>query len=151
MSDVCSSDLAPAIEGAAGALARRSLDRSIDPRDTADFMVGRTISHYRIVEKLGGGGMGIVWKARDTRLDCFIALKFFPAAKMSDPERKRRFVLEAKAASALNHPNIITIYDIGQAGPEGHPADFIPMEFVAGKALDQLIDRKGLRLSETLH
>src|ERR1019366_1192677 len=141
----------PAIEVAAGALARRSLDRSIDAQESADVMVGRPISHYRIVEKLGGGGMGIVWKARDTRLDRFVALKFLPAAKMSDPERKRRFVLEARAASALNHPNIITIYDIGQAGPEGHPADFIAMEFVAGKALDQLIDRKGLRLSETLH
>src|ERR1035437_286263 len=125
----------PAIEGAAGALARRSLDRSIDPRDTADFMAGRTISHYRIVEKLGGGGMGIVWKARDTRLDRFVALKFLPAAKMSDPERKRRFVQEAKAASALNHPNIITIYEIDQA--EG--ADFIAMECVPGNSLDKLI------------
>ena len=83
--------------------------------------------------------MGVVWKARDTRLDRFVALKFLPAAKMSDPERKRRFVQEAKAASALNHPNIITIYDIDQA--DG--ADFIAMEFVPGKTLDQLIPRKG--------
>jgi Tol biopolymer transport system component len=113
-------------------------------------MIGRTISHYRIVEKLGAGGMGIVWKARDTRLDRFVALKFLPAAKVSDPERKRRFVLEARAASSLNHPNIITIYDIDQAGPEGHPADFIAMELVPGKALDQLISRKRLRLNETL-
>ena len=141
----------PAIEVAARDLARRqSADQSNDAQEGADFMVGRTISHYRIVEKLGGGGMGIVWKARDTRLDRFVALKFLPAAKMSDPERKRRFVQEAKAASALNHPNIITIYDIGQAGPEGHTADFIAMESVPGKALDQLISRKGLRLNETL-
>src|ERR1035437_8834834 len=142
----------PALEVAARALARRQkTDQSDAAQENADFPIRQTISHYRVVEKLGDGGMGIVWKARDTRLDRFVALKFLPAAKMSDPERKRRFVLEARAASALNHPNIITIYDIGQAGPEGHPADFIAMEFVAGKALDQLIDRKGLRLSETLH
>src|SRR5205807_5364679 len=105
---------------------------------------GRNVSHYRIVEKLGAGGMGVVWKARDTRLDRFVALKFLPAGKMSDPERKRRFVQEAKAASALNHPNIITIYDIDQA--DG--ADFIAMECVPGSSLDKLIPRKGLRLNE---
>ena len=108
--------------------------------------ISQTISHYHILDKLGSGGMGVVWKARDTRLDRFVALKFLPAAKMSDPERKRRFVQEAKAASALNHPNIITIYDIDQA--DG--ADFIAMEFVPGKALEQVIPRKGLRLNEAL-
>jgi Tol biopolymer transport system component len=108
--------------------------------------IAKTISHYRILDKLGAGGMGVVWKARDTRLDRFVALKFLPAAKMSDPERKRRFVQEARAASALNHPNIITIYDIDQA--DG--ADFIAMEFVPGKALDQVIPRKGLRLNDAL-
>jgi serine/threonine protein kinase len=108
--------------------------------------VAQTISHYRILDKLGAGGMGVVWKARDTRLDRFVALKFLPAAKMSDPERKRRFVQEARAASALNHPNIITIYDIDQA--DG--ADFIAMEYVPGKALEQVIPRKGLRLNEAL-
>src|SRR5580704_12376196 len=108
--------------------------------------IRQTISHYRILEKLGAGGMGVVWKARDTRLDRFVALKFLPAAKMTDPERKRRFVQEARAASALNHPNIITIYDIDQA--DG--ADCIAMEFVSGKALDQLISCKGLRLKEAL-
>jgi Tol biopolymer transport system component/predicted Ser/Thr protein kinase len=106
----------------------------------------RTISHYEVLEKLGEGGMGVVWKARDTRLNRFVAVKVLPTEKMCDTDRKRRFVQEAKAASALNHPNIITIYDIDQA--DG--ADFIAMEFVPGKALDQLIPRKGLRLNEAV-
>jgi Tol biopolymer transport system component len=114
--------------------------------DSVRSPTAQTVSHYRILEKLGAGGMGVVWKARDTRLDRFVALKFLPAAKMSDPERKRRFVQEARAASALNHPNIITIYDIDQA--DG--ADFIAMEYVPGKALEQVIPRKGLRLNEAL-
>ena len=141
----------PAIEVAARDLARRqSADQGTDAPEHADSMVGRTISHYRIVEKLGVGGMGIVWKARDTRLDRFVALKFLPAAKISDPERQRRFVQEARAASALNHPTIITIHEIDHSGTEGHAADFIAMEFVPGKALDRLIPRKGLRLNEAL-
>ena len=90
--------------------------------------------------------MGVVYKARDTRLDRFVALKVLPAGKVANPDRKRRFVQEAKAASALNHPHIITIYDIDQA--EG--LDFIAMEFVPGKTLDQLIPRKGMRLNEAL-
>src|SRR5207248_1307762 len=114
--------------------------------ETIHSRIAQNISHYRLLEKLGAGGMGVVWKARDTRLDRFVALKVLPAATMSDPERKRRFVLEARTASALNHPNIITIYDIDQAGG----ADFIAMEFVPGKALDQLIPRKELRLKEAL-
>ncbi len=77
-------------------------------------MLGKTISHYRILEKLGEGGMGVVFKAHDTHLDRFAAIKVLPAEKVTDPERKRRFVQEAKAASALHHPNIITIYDIDQ-------------------------------------
>ena len=106
----------------------------------------RKLGHYEVLEKLGEGGMGVVWKARDTRLDRFVALKVLPAEKMGEPERERRFVQEARAASALNHPNIITIYDIDRADD----ASFIAMEFVHGKALDQLIPRKGLRLNEAL-
>src|SRR3954453_3479188 len=109
-------------------------------------MIGRTIQHYHIVETLGRGGMGIVYKARDTHLDRFVAIKVLPPEKVADPERKRRFVQEAKAASALNHPNIVHIYDIAEA--EG--TQFIAMEYVSGKTLDQMIGRKGLRLNETL-
>src|SRR5512139_2282310 len=109
-------------------------------------MIGKTLGHYQITEKLGEGGMGIVHKARDTRLDRFVALKVLPPEKVSDPERKRRFIQEAKAASALNHPNIITIHDIDQA--DG--IDFIAMEYVAGKTLDQRIGHRGLRLNDAL-
>src|SRR5215471_8933216 len=107
-------------------------------------MVGKSLGQYQISEKLGEGGMGVVWKARDTHLDRFVALKTLPAEKLADPERKRRFVQEAKAASALNHPNIVHIYDIAEA--DGVP--FIAMEYVAGKALDRLIPRYGMRLHE---
>jgi Tol biopolymer transport system component/predicted Ser/Thr protein kinase len=110
-------------------------------------VIGQRISHYQVVEKLGEGGMGVVYKARDTHLDRFVAIKVLPPEKVTDAERKRRFVQEAKAASALNHPNIITIHDIAQEGG----VDFIVMEYVAGKTLDRLIPRKGLGLSETLH
>src|SRR6266568_5311116 len=114
------------------------------PTDPA--MVGQTISHYRIEEKLGEGGMGVVYKARDTRLDRFVALKTLLPETIGNPNRNRRFVQEAKAASALNHPNIIHIYDIDEA--DG--VLFIAMEYVAGKPLDQRIGRKGLPLNETL-
>jgi len=109
-------------------------------------MIGRTILHYQIVETLGRGGMGVVYKARDTHLDRFVAIKVLPPEKVADPERKRRFVQEAKAASALNHPNIVHIYDIAEADE----IQFIAMEYVPGKTLDQMIGRKGLRLNETL-
>jgi serine/threonine protein kinase/tetratricopeptide (TPR) repeat protein len=109
-------------------------------------MIGRTISHYEITEKLGEGGMGVVYKARDSRPKRFVALKVLPAEKVTDPERKQRFVQEARAASALNHPNIVTVYDIDQS--DG--IDFIAMEYVEGKTLDALIGRKGLKLNEAL-
>jgi eukaryotic-like serine/threonine-protein kinase len=109
-------------------------------------MIGKTISHYRILEKLGEGGMGVVYKARDSHLDRVVALKILPAEKVADPDRKRRFVQEAKAASSLNHPHIVTIHDIDEAD-EVH---FIAMEYVEGKTLDQLIPRHGMRLNEAL-
>jgi Tol biopolymer transport system component/predicted Ser/Thr protein kinase len=109
-------------------------------------MVGRTVSHYRIVEKLGGGGMGVVYKAEDTKLGRMVALKVLPPERVADPNRRRRFVQEARAASALNHPNIITIYDIDEA--EG--VHFIAMEYVAGKTLDRLMAGHGLRVNEAL-
>jgi serine/threonine-protein kinase len=109
-------------------------------------MTGKTISHYRIQEKLGGGGMGVVYKAQDTKLKRTVALKVLPPDRVADPNRKRRFIQEARAASALNHPNIITIYDIDEA--EG--VHFIAMEYVAGKTLDRLIARRGLPVNEAL-
>jgi len=109
-------------------------------------MIGRTVLHYQIVEMLGCGGMGVVYKATDMHLDRFVAIKVLPPEKVADPERKRRFAQEAKAASALNHPNIVHIYDIAEA--DG--MQFIAMEYVPGKTLDQMIGRKGLGLNEAL-
>src|ERR1017187_6436205 len=107
---------------------------------------GDCLGHYSIVEKLGEGGMGVVYKARDSRLKRFVALKVLPPEKVTDPERKQRFVQEARSASALNHPNIVTVHDIDQS--DG--VDFIAMEYVEGKTLSELIGRKGLKLNEAL-
>ena len=110
------------------------------------MMTGRTISHYSVLEKLGEGGMGVVYKARDTRLDRLVALKFLPAERVADEDRKRRFIREARAASALNHPNIVTVHDIDQA--DG--VDFIAMECISGRTLAQAIAGKPLAVKEAL-
>src|SRR5271157_4592172 len=115
-------------------------------RQSYDNMSPQPLSHYEILEKLGEGGMGVVWRARDTRLNRTVAIKTLPADKLADEGRKRRFIHEAQAASALNHPNIVTIYDI--ASENG--TDFIAMEYVEGKTLGQLIPTRGMRVGEIL-
>jgi len=109
-------------------------------------MIGKTISHYKILEKLGEGGMGVVYKAQDTKLDRIVALKFLPEHLLCDEEAKKRFVHEAKAASALNHPNITTVHEIDEVDGEC----FISMEYIEGKSIKELVEKKGLSLEEVL-
>ena len=114
--------------------------------DDEGFVIGKTITHYRILERIGGGGMGVVFKAEDTRLHRFVALKFLPPAVAGNENALSRFRREAQAASSLNHPNICTIYDIGDQ--EGN--SFIAMECLEGQTLRHLIDGRAMPLERLL-
>jgi serine/threonine-protein kinase len=131
---------APAIELAAPLLAAN------EPPSLA----GQSISHYQIISLLGQGGMGAVWRARDTKLDRTVALKTLPPHATSDDDSMRRFVREAKAASALNHPHVATIHEIGEASTEMGGLHFIVMEYVAGQTLAAKINGAPLPTNEII-
>ena len=120
---------------------------SVQPSQGEVDLAGRKLGRYEIVERIGIGGMGIVYKARDKRLGRLLALKVLPAAKFADHDRKLRFVQEARAASALNHPNIITIYEIGEADDT---TPYIAMEYIEGRAVRQLIADGDIPLKSVL-
>src|SRR5665213_988966 len=109
-------------------------------------MVGRKVGQYQFLEKLGAGGMGEIYKAQDSRLGRVVAIKVLPSARSGDPERRRRFLQEAQAASGLNHPSISVIHDIVSEGD----TEYMVMEYVAGKTLNDLIPKGGLRVPQAL-
>src|SRR6478752_5472659 len=109
-------------------------------------MIGTTVGHYRIEAEAGAGGMGVVYRATDVQLKRTAAVKVLDTAAIGDPDRRRRFIQEAQAASALNHPDIVTIYHIGTEGT----TDFIAMEFVVGRSLDRAIAGRAMPVAEAV-